>query len=157
MGCPFLFPQIFANPLAFTTLEDLLVGATGFEPATSWSQTTRATNCATPRLLSGDRVSTGISAGIQDQISGPWKKFRMGWRVLTFMRRMSCVICANISVKSKGRAGMGSRLHKIIDWAQRFLSSIPWVRINSMTASSPWPVLRQVKTKGLDPRMRRAS
>ncbi len=26
-----------------------LVGVTGFEPATSWSQTTRATNCATPR------------------------------------------------------------------------------------------------------------
>ncbi len=92
MGCPFLFPQIFANPLAFTTLEDLLVGATGFEPATSWSQTTRATNCATPRLLSGDRVSTGISASVQDQISGPWKKFRMGWRVLTFMSPGSCVI-----------------------------------------------------------------
>ncbi len=51
MGCPFLFPQVFANSLAFTTLEDLLVGATGFEPATSWSQTTRATNCATPRLM----------------------------------------------------------------------------------------------------------
>ena len=26
-----------------------MVGVTGFEPATSWSQTTRATNCATPR------------------------------------------------------------------------------------------------------------
>ena len=26
-----------------------LVGMTGFEPATSWSQTTRATNCATSR------------------------------------------------------------------------------------------------------------
>ena len=27
-----------------------LVGVTGLEPATSWSQTTRATNCASPRL-----------------------------------------------------------------------------------------------------------
>ena len=26
-----------------------MVEATGIEPATSWSQTTRATNCATPR------------------------------------------------------------------------------------------------------------
>ena len=29
----------------------LLVGAAGFEPATLWSQTTLATNCATPRNL----------------------------------------------------------------------------------------------------------
>ncbi len=29
--------------------EILLVGVTGFEPAASWSQTKRATNCATPR------------------------------------------------------------------------------------------------------------
>ena len=28
-----------------------MVEATGIEPATSWSQTTRATNCATPRFL----------------------------------------------------------------------------------------------------------
>jgi hypothetical protein len=27
------------------------VGVTGLEPATSWSRTTRATNCATPRHL----------------------------------------------------------------------------------------------------------
>ena len=27
----------------------LLVGVTGIEPATSWSQTTRAPSCATPR------------------------------------------------------------------------------------------------------------
>ena len=29
-----------------------MVEVTGIEPATSWSQTTRATNCATPRNLS---------------------------------------------------------------------------------------------------------
>ena len=29
-----------------------VVGMTGFEPATSWSQTKRATNCATSRILS---------------------------------------------------------------------------------------------------------
>ncbi len=28
-----------------------MVGVTGVEPATSWSQTTRATNCATPRYI----------------------------------------------------------------------------------------------------------
>ena len=31
--------------------DQLMVGATGFEPAASWSQTTRATNCATPRNI----------------------------------------------------------------------------------------------------------
>ena len=30
---------------------NFLVGATGLEPATSASQTQRATNCATPRLI----------------------------------------------------------------------------------------------------------
>ena len=30
------------------------VGMTGFEPATSWSQTRRATNCATSRWNTGD-------------------------------------------------------------------------------------------------------
>ena len=29
----------------------LMVEVTGIEPATSWSQTTRATNCATPRYI----------------------------------------------------------------------------------------------------------
>ena len=29
---------------------DSFVGATGLEPATAWSQTRNATNCATPRL-----------------------------------------------------------------------------------------------------------
>ena len=28
-----------------------VVGVTGIEPATSWSQTTRAPNCATPRKM----------------------------------------------------------------------------------------------------------
>ena len=28
----------------------IMVGVNGFEPPTSWSQTKRATNCATPRL-----------------------------------------------------------------------------------------------------------
>ncbi len=28
-----------------------MVEVTGIEPATSWSQTTRATNCATPRFI----------------------------------------------------------------------------------------------------------
>ena len=31
------------------SLLQLMVEVTGIEPATSWSQTTRATNCATPR------------------------------------------------------------------------------------------------------------
>lgn len=31
--------------------ESLLVEVTGLEPATAWSQTRNATNCATPRLL----------------------------------------------------------------------------------------------------------
>ena len=34
------------------SLLQLMVEVTGIEPATSWSQTTRATNCATPRLTS---------------------------------------------------------------------------------------------------------
>ena len=38
-------------PHYFQWVQDLilLVEVTGIEPATSWSQTTRATNCATPR------------------------------------------------------------------------------------------------------------
>ena len=36
--------------LKFNTIVSTLVGATGLEPATSWSQTRCATNCATPRL-----------------------------------------------------------------------------------------------------------
>ena len=35
--------------LKFNTIVSTLVGATGLEPATSWSQTRCATNCATPR------------------------------------------------------------------------------------------------------------
>ena len=31
-----------------------MVGVTGFEPATSWSQTTRAPICATPRFVELD-------------------------------------------------------------------------------------------------------
>ncbi len=57
-----------------------MVGATGFEPATSWSQTTRATNCATPRLPSGDRVSTVISSAVQDEIVPGLKKICMVWQ-----------------------------------------------------------------------------
>jgi hypothetical protein len=70
-GIPFLFPQVSTRSM---------VGATGFEPATSWSQTTRATNCATPRLLSGDRVSTVISAAVQHDFGGGWKKIGIEWR-----------------------------------------------------------------------------
>lgn len=35
--------------LAFHKIKDFVVGVTGLEPATSTSQTLRATNCATPR------------------------------------------------------------------------------------------------------------
>ena len=35
----------------FDVNRDLLVGMTGFEPATSCSQSKRATNCATPRCI----------------------------------------------------------------------------------------------------------
>ena len=40
-------------PHYFQWVQDLilLVEVTGIEPATSWSQTTRATNCATPRNI----------------------------------------------------------------------------------------------------------
>ena len=37
--------------LKFNTIVSTLVGATGLEPATSWSQTRCATNCATPRCF----------------------------------------------------------------------------------------------------------
>ena len=33
-----------------------VVEVTGLEPATAWSQTRNATNCATPRLLISKRV-----------------------------------------------------------------------------------------------------
>ena len=36
----------------------LLVGVTGLEPAASWSQTTRATNCATPRYLFDFKITS---------------------------------------------------------------------------------------------------
>ena len=36
--------------LKFNTIVSTLVGATGLEPATAWSQTRNATNCATPRF-----------------------------------------------------------------------------------------------------------
>ena len=39
-----------------------LVGMTGFEPATSWSQTRRATNCATSRESTEDPVYPVIIA-----------------------------------------------------------------------------------------------
>jgi hypothetical protein len=37
------------NPLRSRSPRGFLVGVTGLEPAASWSQTKRATNCATPR------------------------------------------------------------------------------------------------------------
>ncbi len=37
--------------LKFNTIVSTLVGATGLEPATAWSQTRNATNCATPRFF----------------------------------------------------------------------------------------------------------
>ena len=41
----------FCNFLEFPQNCYRMVEATGIEPATSWSQTTRATNCATPRNI----------------------------------------------------------------------------------------------------------
>ena len=37
-------------------------GATGFEPATSWSRTKRATNCATPRIYRPSQSHLNILA-----------------------------------------------------------------------------------------------
>ena len=34
---------------SLATFSTAIVGVAGLEPTTSWSQTTRATNCATPR------------------------------------------------------------------------------------------------------------
>lgn len=41
-----------------------MVGATGLEPATSASQTQRATNCATPRWCYISTFSTVVLGGI---------------------------------------------------------------------------------------------
>lgn len=41
--------RIFIKNAANLLDRRILVGMTGFEPATSWSQTKRATNCATSR------------------------------------------------------------------------------------------------------------
>ena len=62
MENPFILYDVKSNAAAPTKVPKLaaineaqlcahlnLVGMTGFEPATSWSQTTRATNCATSR------------------------------------------------------------------------------------------------------------
>lgn len=43
-----------------------MVEATGIEPATSWSQTTRATNCATPRFFSVLIYYTTLFLHLQD-------------------------------------------------------------------------------------------
>ncbi len=39
----------FYDTVSYHNYGAYLVGMTGFEPATSWSQTRRATNCATSR------------------------------------------------------------------------------------------------------------
>ncbi len=46
-----------------------MVGVTGFEPAASTSQMSRATNCATPRnvCISGQKVTFSISGQIVGQ------------------------------------------------------------------------------------------
>ena len=41
----------------------LLVGVTGLEPATAWSQTRNATNCATPRFLIRINYSSSQEVG----------------------------------------------------------------------------------------------
>ena len=43
-------------------LRDVVVGVAGLEPATSWSQTKRATDCATPRADWEDAVDTADSS-----------------------------------------------------------------------------------------------
>ena len=45
-------------------LKAFLVGMTGFEPATSWSQTKRATNCATSRLFFFVVILTGFGLAV---------------------------------------------------------------------------------------------
>ncbi len=48
-----------------------MVGVTGFEPATSWSQTTRATNCATPRCEKPKKKEgVGWLTGIEPAYAG---------------------------------------------------------------------------------------
>ena len=41
---------IYDTRILIEFLKVILVGVTGIEPATSWSQTTRAPSCATPRF-----------------------------------------------------------------------------------------------------------
>ena len=51
--------------------ERKMVGVTGFEPATSWSQTTRATNCATPRCEKPKKKEgVGWLTGIEPAYAG---------------------------------------------------------------------------------------
>jgi hypothetical protein len=52
------------NQLTVKALCFKLVGATGFEPATPWSQTKCATNCATP-LTFMSSIENGGEAGIR--------------------------------------------------------------------------------------------
>lgn len=54
---------------------EYIVGVTGLEPATAWSQTRNATNCATPRLqIKGDTLNCGAKLSV---FLGLCKKFHI--------------------------------------------------------------------------------